>query len=376
LTPTGHYNQPIKSKPDSGQLNTDIYALRRAALAPLLPGPNTARLPAATAAALQQNREDLLALVLAQGLGPLWDHWLTTTAADVLDGTERDILRAARRNAAAHYLMQKHALAEVRHTLDSAGIAHVVIKGVQLREILYSEPALRVAADIDMLVAPEKRFAATRALVGAGFTPVINSDTISHEISLHRGHLDIDLHWDVLRPGRTRTPLAAEFVAQRRDTGSHWAPTPTATLFLMLVHPVISKYCTTPHASIIRVLDIALWLEEQSPDWEALADLLARAGLKAAAWIMLAWLRMLTGITAPEHFIRAVQPGPLRRTYLHHWLANDLSTRLLDNPLLIQLGFTLPAHDRPADALRATRRALAASREAEAQARVFRDLVP
>jgi hypothetical protein len=132
----------------------------------------------------------------------------------------------------------------------------------------------------------------------------------------------------------------------------------------MLVHPVITKYCTTPYSSVIRLLDIVLWMERQQPDWVGVAELLERAGLKTAAWIMLEWLRQLTGKLPPEEFMQVISPGKWRQRYLARWIAGNYSTRLLDRPLLIQLAFTLPAHDRFGDALRAVRAILRARREA------------
>ena len=331
------------------------YQLHRAALLPLLESSDT-RLSAEFLATFRKYGEEAFAgFVLAQGLAPLWHERLVALPDSPFSSAFQQQLKAERFNAAAVYLLQKNALATIRAALEEKGIAHVVIKGGHLRELIYQQSALRVATDIDLLVQPEDRFAAVEALSQAGFSAVINPENISHELTLSKGYLDIDLHWDILRPGRTRIPLAFEFVRQRQDFPSHWGPTAEASLFLMLVHPVIQKYCTTPYSSVIRLLDIVLWMERGKPDWSAVADLLERAGLKTAAWIMLEWLRLLTGREPPEDFMQQISPGPLRRRYLAWWVAGNYSTRLLGHSWLIQLAFTLPAHDRFADAWRAVR---------------------
>ena len=79
---------------------------------------------------------------------------------------------------------------------------------------------------------------------------------------------------------------------------------------------------------------------------------------------MLEWLRLLTGRVPPEEFMQVIRPGKWRQRYLASWIAGNYSTRFLDRPLLIQLAFTLPAHDRFGDALRAVRAILRARREA------------
>ena len=330
------------------------YTLHRAALLPLLDPPGTAFSAEFLQTIDQQGEEAFADFVIGQGLASLWHQRVAEVAADPFSSLFHQRLKTERFNAAAAYLLQKNALATVREALDQAGVAHLAFKGTHFRELIYAQPAMRVASDIDLLVMPADKLLAIEALGKAGFVAHAEQATISHEMTLTKGYLDIDLHWDILRPGRTRIPLAGEFVEQRKDYQSHWGPTPEATLFVMLVHPVITKYCTTPYSSVIRLLDIALWFEREQPDWIKVAALLEKAGLKTAAWIMLEWLRLLTGKLAPEAFMQTISPGRLRQRYLRRWVAGNYSTRFLNRPWLIQLGFTLPAHDRFSDALRAT----------------------
>jgi hypothetical protein len=128
-----------------------------------------------------------------------------------------------------------------------------------------------------------------------------------------------------------------------------------ATLFLMLVHPVFRKYTTTPHASLVRLIDLARLLEAQPQAAVQTQLLLDTAGLKTAGWITAQWLQLLTGSAAAAALENALRPGTLRRWWLQSWLAKDRSSHLLEQPWAIQLGFTLPAHDRWSDALRAIR---------------------
>jgi hypothetical protein len=51
--------------------------------------------------------------------------------------------------------------------------------------------------------------------------------------------------------------------------------------------------------------------------------------------------------------MRTITPGPLRRRYLARWIAQDYSTRFLDQLMLLHLLYSLPCYDRPTDALRA-----------------------
>jgi hypothetical protein len=95
---------------------------------------------------------------------------------------------------AASYMAQKAALRELDGIFEAQGIRYAVIKGAHVRELVYADPALRAASDIDLLVAPEQRLAAVDAIKEAGFTLFVNPDVVSHEVSLARGGVDVDLH--------------------------------------------------------------------------------------------------------------------------------------------------------------------------------------
>jgi hypothetical protein len=124
----------------------------------------------------------------------------------------------------------------------------------------------------------------------------------------------------------------------------------------MLTHPAFAKYVCSPNMGLARVADFLLWINQRPVDWFAVLKLLERAGLRTAAWTLLSWFRMLAPADAhatPDGWLETVRPGRLRAAYLRQWLLRDLPTRWLERPLLIQLGFTLPLHDRAGDVLHA-----------------------
>lgn len=342
---------------------TDRFALHRSALEPLLEADTSAREGILKRLRANLDPEGFASFLLEQGLAPSWyallNHSEVRFGETFITGLRTEAL-----SATANYLLQRQAIDSLRKALDGAGIAHVIFKGVHVRELVHSTPALRGAGDIDLLVTAADRFAALRAFRALGYELIADASTVSHEASLVNGNVCVDLHWDILRPGRTRVPLAGEIIGNCIDFGSHWGPDDNIALFLMQVHPVITKYCNAPYAGIVRVLDMVLWLEKRDVDWKAQHELLDRSGMKTAAWIMWEWVRLVTGIVPPEEFLRLIAPGALRQAYLRNWLAGNYSGRLQRWRLLIQLGFTLPAHDRPGDVARATMTALRARRTA------------
>ncbi|KJS08362.1 MAG: hypothetical protein VR73_05965 [Gammaproteobacteria bacterium BRH_c0] len=315
----------------------------------------------------ENDEQSLITFLIQQGLAPLWHRLIQHSDAGPIFSDQRiESLRLAAVHAAQIYLIQKHSLSTVNETLEGHGIDYVIFKGAHLREILYDQPLCRTALDIDLLVSPEKKHEAIAALIKKGYTLHASATSISHEATLVKDQVSIDIHWDILRPGRTRQPMTPVILAERKHIGSHWGPSIEHSLFLMLVHPVITKYATSPLSTINRLLDIMLCIRKQEIDWEAVQKMLASSGLQTAGWIMLEWLRQITGICPPPAFVQAIKPGTIKRRYLELWLAGDYSTRLLRYHTIIRAAFTLPAHDTLHDVVRATRSLYSEKQNAQA----------
>jgi Uncharacterised nucleotidyltransferase len=336
----------------------DHYSLHRSALAPLLPDAPEGSLQASCEFAVTTDETAFLRFLLQQGLAPLWDEKISQyddtlpLSQDTLAG-----LHQSRLQATGNYLIQHNSLLRVTEILNAANIAHVITKGCHSRELYYDTPALRPAVDIDILVAPEDKINPIKAFQKQGYTFHGVAQNISHECSLIKGKTSVDLHWDILRPGRTRKPVVADLLATRRNFNSHWGMSHGANLFMMLVHPVFTKYSTTPHASLVRLVDLVQLLRSHPESTAEATELLHISGLATAGWITLSWLQILTGNPQAEALASAIEPGKLRRKYLLDWLFKNNSTHLLQKPTWVQVGFTLPAHDTLKDAVSAVRQA-------------------
>ena len=337
------------------------YPFHKIALAPLLPHATEDELKKSAASGIALGEDDFGPFLLQQGLAPLWDERIDKcTNPPPFSAEFRSSLHRARLHGTGQYLIQRHSLARVKEILDEAGVIHVVTKGAHTRELYYDTPSLRPAVDIDVLVPPEDKIESIEAFQAQGFEFYGVPENISHEACLVKGKTTIDLHWDILRPGRTRMPMTNTLLEARQDFGSHWGMSDEGSLFMMLVHPVFTKYTTTPHATLVRLLDLVYLLDKREIDWPQLISWLEQAGVKTCAWITLTWLEMLTGITPTEEVMRTLRSRVTRSRYLHYWLKNDLATRWLEKPLRVQIGFTLAAHDSWLD----IRRTLAHQRRA------------
>ena len=345
----------------------DHYKLHRAALVPVLPRATQQDFDRAIAQASATGEMEFAQFLCGQGLAPLWDERLEHQEEPIpLLHQFLELIHKNRLHATAAYLIQRHSLGLARAILDDACVSHVITKGCHTREVYYATPALRPAQDIDILVHPHDKIRAIKAFQQKGFEFHGVIENIAQDCSLLKGKTSIDLHWDILRPGRTRQPMVKELLDSRVDYGGHWGMSHGATLFLMLVHPVFRKYSTTPYASLVRLVDLAKLLQQHPEATNEARELLQTAGMTTAGWITATWLYMLTQNPRAKSLADTLRPGKLKQKYLHSWLATNRSTRLLDHATLIQLGFTLPAHDRLADSVRALRQARRCKQEAGA----------
>ena len=175
-----------------------------------------------------------------------------------------------------------------------------------------------------------------------------------------------------------RVDMTSDMLSRRKRVGSTWVLCDEDALFLLLVHPAFVKHLDAWEMGLHRVVDVLEWLRQRRADWQLVRTRLDKAGVRTAAWASLRWVQLLAGRSAPPELasmLPDLQPGPLRRTWLHRWLEADLSARTADLRWLRLLAFSALLHDSPLDVLRAFRGRRAASRREEADLRYFSGLL-
>lgn len=330
------------------------YRMHHLALAPLLG--NEQFIQDAMAELAVMNPDELnrfLGFLVYHGLGA---HWYF----DLKDRLEESsgishILPQLKDQAfgmSKKYLLQKKKLREIDTLLVGADVPYVIEKGAHAREVLYPRPYVRPCFDIDVLIRKEDKLRVITLFCQAGFTARPKKETISNDLDLRSEGVHIDLHWDVLRPGRARKGLAEELIENRQRYGDHFGPSVDHTMFLMLIHPVFKKYVTTYLALLVRFLDMIKWQELQDIDWDCIGRMAERYGLKTAMWLTGSYLGMLSGVKVGSGFLEGIRPGVVKRSYLNWWLFNNFSEKLFKVPGAVKILFTLAAHDTCADVLR------------------------
>ncbi len=298
------------------------------------------------------DQEQLLEMIVEQGLQFFWLDALKLFREHQFYLLSQKKLKNSCLQSTTRYLIQKKTIMEIDSLLSQADLAYVFFKGAQIREAVYQNPAYRPSIDIDLLVSPEDKDDVLHVMVEAGFTLHFDPDNVSHEVNMAKEGVLVDVHWDVMRPGRTRLNMVQELLMARQRQDFFWGLDTEAALFVMLVHPVFTKYSTAPQSAMVRLIDICNWLTHREIDWERLVGFLEKSGMKTASWITLSVLKNLTGQSFPEKFHETVIPAPLKKQMLNYWLSRNLSSRFVNFPLFSKYIFTLLAHDSSRDILR------------------------
>ena len=334
-------------------MRKDPFRLHKLALAPFLESAQPFDFPSLLFEANKDRSNDFLQFLIFNGMAPLWhDALINSHQGSEIDDDFLEKLRQVRLTAEANYLTQKKTLVKINKTFTSSGIKYAIFKGALIREQVYKNPALRPCTDIDVLISKQDRDAAIHVLKNSGMHYKPETMNISHEATFIDGTVNIDLHWHILRPSRMRREMTKLLLENTEELDEFVGLNEAASLYVMLIHPIFTKYATAPQSTLIRLVDILRWIKIHQIDWDSVYYLLKQAGNCTAAWIMLQWLNILTRVKPPQYFIEQINPGKLRSNYLRHWLSQDFSSRYLNHPLIIQIAFTLPAHDKFSDASR------------------------
>lgn len=334
-------------------MGPDFYRMHQKALIPLKMQ-DTEFSPARFLEDMNQlNLPEFAAFVRKNGLSGLWQNWLEGCSPHAVCAEFSATVAIDTRRTIAMQLAQEPVLRQVSEILNDAETGYFLAKGAILCRTIYSKPWMRPFVDIDLFVKKDDKERVTRLLLGAGFEALPLPETLSHELKLRRANADVDLHWHVLRPGRYRPGLMNWLFENRKKSGPYWGLNATAHLFLMLVHPPITKYLISPTSMLIHQADQTRLIASGKVDWNELEKALNRSGIRTAAWSSLYLLRRLTQIEAPEGFEQRIRPAKAKAWYLQQWIDQEWITRFFGQQWLVKGFFNLALQDTLADMARA-----------------------
>lgn len=131
-------------------------------------------------------------------------HRLAPLMARAGAGSYRDDLV----RATLEWARIEHDLPPLVAALGRAGVRAAPIKGVAYAKYLYVTPAERPMADVDLLVPPAQREDARAVLTEHGFRPA-PAAALHHAEAWVREGVAVDLHWNIIAPGRGRIDFDA-----------------------------------------------------------------------------------------------------------------------------------------------------------------------
>ncbi len=295
-------------------------------------------------------QQQLLTLIINQSLHFFWLEALRTLPEMPFSSTWRKQLKELCFRNTTHYLAQKKTLFELDRLLEIKRIPYAIFKGAHIREVIYANPACRSSVDIDLLVTPNEKTNVIRTLCANGYTLSANLANVSHEVTLVKDNVHVDLHWHIMRLGRTRIDLTDLYLQSRQRCNFFWSLDNNMTLIVLLTHPVFTEYSSGPQ-SIAKLADLQRWITTQEIDWPRVQCLLEDSGMKTAAWITATLLANLTGCHLPAHIYKDLTPKNPKRFLLQQWLSLDLSAKFATYPIVPKYIFTLLAHDNLSDIL-------------------------
>jgi Uncharacterised nucleotidyltransferase len=215
---------------------------------------------------------------------------------------------------------------EALQTLHAAGLRTMLLKGAALCVDYYDDMGARPMADLDVMVPPQSAATAMALLDAegwrtgpgwrAGSPEAADAVRLLHGESFHRGDVNFDLHWHVLRQ-----PL------EREDFWEHSIPAelgPHSTRVLCAADQIVNAcdHGADPARTPIRwAADVATVVHSGHVDWHRLVDVARRQRLAATLSEFLTYAREVLGAPVPgEALARLRELGASRRERRAHRL--------------------------------------------------------
>ena len=175
------------------------------------------------------------------------------------------------------YQHQRYDLSVLLNTFESAGIAHIPLKGSVLRAY-YPQEWMRTGCDIDVLVREEELDKAKDALVNIGYKAGLK---MTHDISLESpGGTHVEVHFDLIEKDKHGPDsVLEEFfndASAKEGKTYHLESSPEMFIYYHIGH--MAKHFVNGGCGIRPFLDLYVIKSKINYDEERLFSLLARGG--------------------------------------------------------------------------------------------------
>ncbi len=225
-------------------------------------------------------------------------------------------------------LRQTAALLRLLEKLEGAGVRAMPIKGPAWAESLYGDVAMRVCADLDVLVSHDQMGAAREVALVSGYADAAWYN--ERVVEWHKegwGHIEmwskganpyLELHWEVFVSIGCRS-LRGEDLLAHATTGQLLGqeilvPSPTDSLLIDCVHGTKHEWDT-----VELMLGLAVRVANTSvEEWAGVLGAARRAGCRRRLVIGVAHVCEVFGLLIPAEIQVALDRDRIARLYLRH----------------------------------------------------------
>lgn len=297
---------------------------------------------------------NFLNILVRNGLATIWADYVTNNKInEYISDFLIDELKRQKFTVAALLIKQNIIIKEINNVFEQENVNYLVFKGADLRNKIYDDPVLRPVSDIDFIVPSYLKEKAIKLLIKSGFKLNALQENVSHEVSLTKDCVTVDLHWYILRPGRIRYDLTQYLFDNKNYNKIYWGLNHQASLIVMLIHPALTKYLNSPVSMLIHTIDLHFLITKNNIRWDEIEEIINKAGAKKTAWCTLYWYKLLTNNCAIDKYIELFKPGYFSETYLRFWIDHGLIQKLWNTRILIKIFFSLAIQDNFTDRINA-----------------------
>jgi putative nucleotidyltransferase-like protein len=252
---------------------------------------------------------------LEHGVAPLVRRALLARSESVACTRAASALMAGVREAAVHTAALVGELEPLHAELSRCGVPALSFKGPVLAVQLYGDPALRPAADLDLLVPRRSLLDARRSLALLGYAPApvlglgSSHPRFGHHVLLERegSRVKVELHWR-MSSFSWREPVSFDQLWRRRIE-VEVARVRVPTLCPADLLPALALHGAKHHWSrLIWIMDVALLVRDWSPEsWEVSLRRARDLGLARIVAVSVLLASRLLRLELPAPTLRALE---------------------------------------------------------------------
>ncbi len=248
----------------------------------------------------------LITLAAENGVAPLLYKNLKG-----FDGVPADVINALKTyyyHTVATNTFNAKELLKILASLKANGIEVIPLKGSLASEIIFENPGLYPATDIDILVKPSDLAETVRVLMEAGYTKT--KELSEHDLLAHSYHLiyyndyhSVEAHWNLVKMHCTIPP---DFWWEETTTTEFDGVTLTMLAvekYLMYTIFRLYNHGFTPLKFLVLIAEISNKYHDEI-NWDKLLTYSEQYAMKRLVLFVLALLHDDLGTKIPEHVLR------------------------------------------------------------------------